>query len=197
MNYELGIMNKRKKNRKNRGGFSGAFFFFSYKLQAISYKRPIFVGQKSGGFALLFAILASSVLLSISLSIFSIASREILFSSFGRESQQAFFAADVGVECALYWDFRSNAFSTSTPSAITCAGQTPALSHSVDGSGNGTTTTTTNLPLGADASAPCVVIEVGKAYSGTTLLTNVRSYGHNTCDSGSPLLLERALRVHY
>src|SRR6185369_14936182 len=71
------------------------------------------------GFALLFAVLVSSVLLAIGVSIFNLTVKELALSASGRESQFSFYAADTGAECALYWDFKATQpvmFATSTAS---------------------------------------------------------------------------------
>ncbi len=67
-------------------------------------------GEK--GFALLFAVLTASILLSIGLSIFNISLKELQLSTASRDSQVAFYAADSARECALYWDIRYSAFPT-------------------------------------------------------------------------------------
>ena len=74
------------------------------------------------GFTLLFASLISALLLAISLAIFSISNKELVLSTTARDSQYAFYAADAGLECALYWDLQYNAFSISSPSTIVCNG---------------------------------------------------------------------------
>jgi len=56
------------------------------------------------GYALILSIVVSSVVLSIGLSLLNIVQKEIILSATGRDSQFAFYAADGGVECALYWD---------------------------------------------------------------------------------------------
>ena len=65
----------------------------------------------------------SSLLLSIGISIYNITLKELILSSYGRNSQFAFYAADTGLECALYWNIK-DAFSTTTPSTIECDGKT-------------------------------------------------------------------------
>jgi len=62
------------------------------------------VKSKNKGFALLFSVLLSSLLLTIGLSIFSIALKELAISTAARQSVHAFYAADSGRECVLYWD---------------------------------------------------------------------------------------------
>lgn len=56
------------------------------------------------GFVLLLTMIIVSVILSISLSIFTITIKEIVLSTFLRESEKAFTAADRALECTLFWD---------------------------------------------------------------------------------------------
>ncbi len=62
--------------------------------------------QNKKGFALLFSVLISSLLLTIGLSIFSIALKELAISTAARQSVHAFFAADSGREFVLYRDIK-------------------------------------------------------------------------------------------
>lgn len=71
--------------------------------------------SKQRGFTLLLAALIASIVLSIGSSIFLIAQKQVTLSSLGRDSQFAFYTADTAAECALYWDVRYDAFSTTTP----------------------------------------------------------------------------------
>lgn len=56
------------------------------------------------GFTLLFAVLVSIMILAVGASIINIALKQVILSGSGRESQFAFYAANTGLECALYWD---------------------------------------------------------------------------------------------
>lgn len=56
------------------------------------------------GFTLLFAILVSTLVVSIGASIVSIALRQTILSGTSRESNYAFYAANTVLECAVYWD---------------------------------------------------------------------------------------------
>jgi hypothetical protein len=60
---------------------------------------------ESGGFVLLYAVMTSTIVLAVGVSIISIALKQLTISTLGRESQYAFYAANTGAECALYWDF--------------------------------------------------------------------------------------------
>lgn len=91
--------------------------------------------KKNQGFALLFSVLLSSVLLSIGLSIFSITLKELAISTAARQSVMAFSAADSGRECALYWDTKRGQIPTLkdnsvNPGSIKCGGQAISVSGS-------------------------------------------------------------------
>ena len=69
--------------------------------------------KENKGFALLFSVLISSLLLTIGLSIFSIALKELAISTASRQSIHAFYAADSGREYALYHDTKKGDIFTS------------------------------------------------------------------------------------
>ncbi len=73
----------------------------------------------SKGFAILFTILISSVILSIALGISSIAYNESILSASAREAHYSFFAADSGVECVLAHD---GVIVGNGPISINCGG---------------------------------------------------------------------------
>lgn len=80
------------------------------------------------GFTILLAALVASLVLSLGLSIVVIVRKSITLSSIGRDSQFAFYAADSGAECALYWDIRHDHFDEGAPPTdITCNGQTVSV----------------------------------------------------------------------
>ena len=161
------------------------------------------------GFTLLLAVLISSILIALGGAIFNIISKQIALSSAGRESQFAFFAADSGVECALYWDRRQDAFSITSPlTQVLCGGDTPVdspPSHGTltrtydpnppDAPGRPRLVTTFSFSFNGVVTNPCVDVRVTKNSLPTNTL--VESYGHNTCVLTNPLRLECAIRVNY
>jgi len=60
------------------------------------------------GFTLYYAMLFGSVMLAIGASLLNISLKELRLSSALNESEYAFYAADSGIECALYWDSNAN-----------------------------------------------------------------------------------------
>ena len=159
------------------------------------------------GFTLLLAVLISSILIALGSAIFDIVSKQIILSSAGRESQFAFFAADTGVECALYWDRKHDAFSTTSPlTQVSCGGDTGAAPYGgiltrvydpnpPDAPGHPRLTTTFSFTFDGLVTNPCTDVRVTRNYLPTT--TTIESYGHDTCVLSSPLRLERAIRVSY
>ena len=81
---------------------------------------------------MLLAIFISSLALALSLGIFTIIFGELGISGTSKESLEAFYAADSGIECALFWDIKQQAFSTSTSNNISCAGNSFSVGQGFD-----------------------------------------------------------------
>src|ERR1035437_8041543 len=60
--------------------------------------------KKNRGFVILFAVTLAALLLSIALGVANIALKEIKFGTSARDTNDAFFAADSGIEQALFND---------------------------------------------------------------------------------------------
>ena len=56
------------------------------------------------GFALLFAVTLSAIVLSIALGVANVALKEVKFGTSAKATSEAFYAADTGIECALFND---------------------------------------------------------------------------------------------
>lgn len=178
-------MNKEQKE-KNSGAVRRGTCRTSYFLLLTS---------RQGGFALLFAVIASGILASIAIAIFNLSLREALLSSFGRESQMAFYAADSGAECALYSDIKLGAFAAnrfSTPAgSIACGGEVASVT--ITAMDDTSATSIASFTFGD----LCTDIIVAKSRSAGVLRTTLESRGHSTCDTASPVRVERALRITY
>ena len=93
-------------------------------------KRKI---QNKKGFSLLVAIVVTSILVMIAFVVADLALKELILASAGQQSEIAFYMADSGMDCAIYWDVKNpnnpgiSAFSTSTPdgvASVKCNNQT-------------------------------------------------------------------------
>ncbi len=139
------------------------------------------------GVTFLLAVIISSLALSLGLGMSFVFIEELKLSVTGKDSFTAFFAADSGAECALYWDLEQNGFPTSTaPVSITCNGQT------FSGGGDGVFVTDFNLAL----DSLCAKIKVNKSNPGLTIIT---SLGQNVaCSaSASPFNVQRGIEIRY
>lgn len=162
------------------------------------------------GFTLLVAVIVSSLVLAIGLSILNITLKEFILSSIARESEYAFYAADAGMECALFWDgLNRNRFGSSAatppvvPTYVQCAG------GNVKTWGGGSDTQVGGQPYGTPSQFEirwgtpevCVQVEVIKTLiadvNGDYVRTVVESRGRNNCDLNNPRTVERALRASY
>lgn len=152
-------------------------------------------GSRSG-FVILFAGTISAILLSIALGVANIAFKEVKFRTSDKETNAAFFAADVGVECALFYDRSDqNKFPADGPAMpITCANN---LDIPVSFSAGVYNFTITNL---GDLGQGCAKVTVDKtAPPMTTIISSGYNNGGNvpgSCVQGSNTV-ERQIELNY
>jgi hypothetical protein len=163
--------------------------------------------MKNQGMTLFIAIVVMSVLLFISFAVVNIAIKGSLFSSSGKDSQYAFYAADAGLECAVYWDSSvdPSKFDISTDgSPINCAGSSMSTGNTIvgtqmliGGGGNSKRTSSFGFVLnqGLNPIQSCVIVTVEKRQSDGR--TYIKSSGYNTCDTSDPRRVERGIEVSY
>ncbi len=159
----------------------------------LNAKRYTLNATRNRGFILPFAILLSGVILSIGLAVFNLIIKEVILASSGRESQFAFYAADTGGECALFWDAKQRIFPTSSGSTVyggpaTCGGVSIMPFTSVVGTPSAATTT-----FNLQSVDYCVKVTVSKYGENT----KIESKGYNTCTITDPRRIERAIRILY
>lgn len=162
--------------------------------------------RTTGGFTLLLAALISSVVLALGVSIFEIALKQVSLSSMGRDSQFAFYAADTGAECALYWDIRWNYFGTTTPADVVPP-QPQCATLPINASGRPVTPTDPyTMTFQFEPTGRCAQVSVKKctaqcdpvAYP--NIHTIIHADGFNTdCASvsTSERALQRSVELHY
>lgn len=56
------------------------------------------------GMVLVISLLVTAIVLSIGMNLANIAAKQLVLSSFNKESHKAIFMADAALECVLYWD---------------------------------------------------------------------------------------------
>jgi hypothetical protein len=155
--------------------------------------------QKNRGYTLLFAVLTSSLVLAMGISILTISRKEILLSSAAQESHYAYYAADSGLECVKFWD-QNIGFATSSESAvliyddIRCGG-VPIIIDETEtkvASDEAVTAFTVDSLKGGGY---CAIISITKSYNSNRQAVIIDSRGYNTCDPADPRRVERAIRL--
>lgn len=144
------------------------------------------------GFVILFAVTLAAILLSIALGVSSIAQNEIKFGTSARETNEAFFAADAGIECALFYDKSSEAQNAFTGSAnMQCAENaiTPVDSGSF---------WSFAVPKLGNSLQSCARVTVDKTNPPvTTIISKGFNVGNDSCNDTPVRQVERELRVSY
>ena len=195
----MNFRNKRKIKKSNLNSIWDTMIRWFLLLRAIRYTLK---AKSSDGYALLLSVVVSGLILAIGLGLLSIIEKALTLSSAGRESQIAFYAADAGSECALFWDRKhegrlSSVFATSTSSVppvsgIFCAGTDIASTWIILDVTANSANTSFDITLENGA---CVTVVVQKTNSGRKTL--VESRGHNSCSLTFPRRIERAIRASY
>lgn len=73
--------------------------------------------NKKRGFTIFFAALVGSLALAIGLAVYDLTARQLDLATTVSQSYYAIYAADAGIECALYWDSKYNGSSSVFPSS--------------------------------------------------------------------------------
>jgi Tfp pilus assembly protein PilX len=156
--------------------------------------------KEERGIAIYIAVTVTAALVLVSFAIINLAIKQVSISSASRDSQAAFYAADSGVECALYWDLKNSTFATTTASAdIICNGKNTPTSRLVGNPQNATTTFDFDFTTGDPATSNpyCVNVSVSKFYESDELKTKIEARGYNSCDENNARRVERAIMVNY
>ena len=193
------------------------------ELKIMKYKKPLSIStfakkllqmdnfklSNNSGVALFIAVLTTSIALVIGTGVLNISLREMKLSSLGGESFSAFYAADTGLECALYWDLDSagSIFATSSDSIPVDNDNKNCISTDITSIWNyngppartaTAATTTFTLQFTADTNDPCANITVAKYQNSSgRIVTKIDSRGLNSCNSANTRRVERGVRITY
>ena len=173
------------------------------------HKKSEHKKSEKEGFVILVAVLVATVVVALGAFIAAIAVKELELSSSGRESQDAFYAADAALECALLHDFRVQQFGSDIANPIVpqCNG-IAALQYTIGNNGDGTPSDASNSvtyfafefrhPLVDTPLRPFALVKVTKKYVGTVNdKTVIEAQGYNVRDASLPGRVQRALQVVY
>lgn len=194
---------------------------FAKKIKKGILKKNTTKVNNIRGFTLLFAVLVSTLVLSVGASVISIALKQLVISGTGRDSQYAFYAANTGIECATYWDLLPGSdFATSSDSGNTlsplmaCAdnrdlynkiyvdkpdfyGQEPGNAESRETFFRLTFEDSEHeLPYCVDVTV-LKYVEPAKNGQNKRIATKITANGYNTCKTDNPRRIERGLEINY
>lgn len=151
------------------------------------------------GIALLFTLLIISVAISLAIGVFNIILGELEIGEGSRESMRAFYAADSGVECILYWDLKEQAFVFDKEKAITCAGSSLSFSRSSQAINGKAAMVYTSPPCPNDnaftlSNNSCISLKVIKFSDGAS---RIESLGENIKNPSAARVVQRGIEVNY
>lgn len=170
--------------------------------------------SKKDGMTLLLAVMVLSIVLAVALTLLTVIVKQLNISTTGRDSVNAVYAADTGIECALLWDIRGHeaayygarVFPTSTDpvipanSSINCLGVDVTRAASPWRVIQAATAATTTFELDFPSTDACTIVEVAKFDVAGVENTTIFSRGYNVpCASTTtfPWAVERAIKVQY
>ena len=101
--------------------------------------------KKNKGFVILFATVVSSIILMITTSMYNLSKKQVILSSYARESQRAFYVANSALECAFFNDISKFIIKTAFPmdadsnftTKINCGGKTVIVTRLTTNTGFG------------------------------------------------------------
>lgn len=155
--------------------------------------------KKEKGFVALFTVLLVSVILSMAIGIASISLKEIVLSSSASDGSKAFYAADSGIECALYYDRINPVTGSFFANNFSCNGNTPDPIPTPYSDFESDEIYDFEIPFGA-GNELCAVVKVKRGItSGLNYTVLIESKGSNLpCDTvDNPKKVERSIRVTY
>ncbi|MDB5265240.1 MAG: hypothetical protein JWN64_811 [Parcubacteria group bacterium] len=159
----------------------------------------------SRGFTLLIAVVMTSVLLSVALALIDVSYKQVLLASTARLSGIAIYAADSGVECALYYDrLATFAYGTAPSSqSITCNGTSVPVTTTTYSSSIQKTTFTMPCVAGAQSDITMyktngvATCNFSAGSSAPVSSTCIYTTGYSSCNSADLRRVERAYKVTY
>jgi len=167
------------------------------KFSILNFKFSKKYKNLNQGFVMLFAVTLSAILLSISLGVTNIAYKEIRLGTSARDTNDAFFAADTGIECALVNDKAGSATFVAPGAAnvaclggnIPLSGPAPTWSFVITGLGStGQSCSRVTVNKDTVSQAPYVV---------TTLNAKGYNIGDASCTSTNLNRVEREIILKY
>lgn len=160
-------------------------------MKEFSKNKNLNKKKKISGFVLLYTMILSSIILAVTFGVTNIALKETNFSISARAANDAFFAADTGAECALFYDKASSDAFSGAEISMECGGNPSEVVLNSSGADswyfevNG---------LGESQRA-CARVTLTRDQ--TLFSTTIVSKGYSNCDVNLGNVVERELKISY
>lgn len=143
----------------------------------------------SRGFVALFTVLLASVVLAMAIGIANVSLKQIVLSGSATDANKSFYAADSGVECALYNDLRLNSF-TNSASTIGCGDNPVAVDYSIPG------ISAFEIDFDNASGLSCAKVTIDKTdpFGGIKIISKGTN---NVCSETNSRTVERVIEVTY
>jgi hypothetical protein len=150
------------------------------------------------GFVALFTVLLVSVILAMAIGIASISLKEIVLSSSATEGSKAFYSADSGIECALFYDRVNSAEGAFFNGDFRCNAN-PPINRLVGADSESPEIYTFEVSFGAEDELCASVVVKRQINLGLGYSTVIESKGTNLdcSEDQNPKRVERSIRVTY
>ncbi len=164
-------------------------------------KKNIHKFKENKGYAIMFTVILVSIISLISLGLSNTTYKQLLLSSGAKDSGQAFYQADMSMECALYIDNQT----TTLPDGDTTFScgmdkNTNQYQMNITSSVSNSITTYNLLPTSSlnVSQDPCFRISILKDNSNPLLTTTtIYANGYNICNINNPRAVERTIQANY
>lgn len=152
-------------------------------------------GRGRSGFVILFAVTLAAILLSIAIGVTSIALKEIKFGTSAKDTNEAFFAADTGIECAMSNNKSTGVVFIDPPSSTSIICNNSSI-NVIENQLSVWTFTIVGLGNTGQGCAKVVVDKRSLVSPTTTIIAKGYNNGGNTCVAGANTI-EREVKTSY
>lgn len=155
--------------------------------------------NNQSGYAILFSVVVVGIILVIAFGLSNITYKQLVLSSLAKESQTAFYQADLASECGLYHDWHSGSFTSLDPeippvNSVSCGRRIFNVGYNSDCFDNPDVDYCIK-PKDPQSNEPCFRIEFIVDEEKNT--TTMRANGYNICNVLTDRTVERTIEVTY
>jgi hypothetical protein len=160
--------------------------------------------KKNNGYAILYTIVIISIIMTIAIGMSNNVNKQLILSSVARDSQTAFYQADMAVECGLYLQFGENPDGNASVLAengtefvcgLNSSGQSiEFLAFALDAEIPPKIVNIRPNDQMLNSNSPCFELTVDESNPAETVMS---ASGYNVCNPSNPKRVERSFEVRY